>query len=271
MMEEVFRQAEDFDVIHNHNDYLLYPLARRWKTPTVTTLHGRLDLPYLSNIYQEFHDMPIISISEQQRGPLPNACWVDNIHHGLPKDLYAFQEKSGNYLAFLGRMSPEKGIETAINIAKEAGMPLKIAAKVNWFEQEYFTTVIEPLLKHPLIEYIGEIRENEKSEFLGNAKALLFPIKWPEPFGLVMIESMACGTPVIATRYGSVSEVMEDGVTGFIVENQAQAVQALKKINQIERSKCREVFETRFSDDRMARDYINIYQQLLSKEQLHAY
>jgi glycosyltransferase involved in cell wall biosynthesis len=267
MLEMVFKQAYRFDIIHFHIDYLHFPLSRRHNVPHVTTLHGRLDIPDLVPLYREFGEMPVVSISNSQREPLPWLNWQGTVYHGLPEDLYTFREEHGKYLAFLGRIAPEKRVDRAIEIAKRTGIPLKIAAKVDKVDKEYFETVVQPLLRDPLIEYLGEIGDGEKNEFLGNAYALLFPIDWPEPFGLVMIEAMACGTPVIAYRRGSVPEVLEEGVTGFIVQGLEDAVEAVYKVRDINRRRCREVFEERFSATRMTRDYLNIYKQLLEIKQ----
>jgi glycosyltransferase involved in cell wall biosynthesis len=264
MLEMVAQRAREFDIIHYHVDYLHFPLSRRLGRPQVTTLHGRLDIPDLVPLYREFRDMPVISISNAQREPLPFANWQGTVYHGLPLDLYTFRPEPGRYLAFLGRISPEKRLDRAIRIALRTGLELKIAAKVDRVDKEYFESVIKPLLKEPGIEYLGEIGEGEKDEFLGNALALLFPIDWPEPFGLVMIEALACGTPVIAYRRGSVPEVLEDGVTGFIVHGFEDAVRAVEEVHKIDRARCRAVFEERFSARRMAQDYLAIYQNLLA-------
>ncbi len=263
LLELVFKNTRYFDIIHFHIDYLHFPLTRRQKTPTLTTLHGRLDIPDLIPLYKEFKDIPVVSISNAQREPLPWINWQGTVYHGLPEALYTFRETPGKYLAFLGRISPEKRVDRAIEIAKRVGMELKIAAKVDKIDQAYFEAVVEPLLKDPLIEYVGEIGEGEKNAFLGNAYALLFPIDWPEPFGLVMIEAMACGTPVIAYRRGSVPEVMVEGVTGFTVTTLEDAVNAVERVSRINRKQCRQVFAERFSASRMAQDYLAIYQQLL--------
>ena len=239
LLEQVFRQASTFDLIHFHIDYMHFPLSIRQPIPTVTTLHGRLDLPDLVPLYKMFPSMPVVSISDAQRAPLPWVNWVGTVYHGLPEDLYTFQETPGTYLAFLGRIAPEKGVDQAIAIAQQAGMPLKIAAKVDRADREYFREVVRPLLKHPLVEYVGELGGDSKDAFLGGAYALLFPIDWPEPFGLVMIEAMACGTPVIAYPRGSVPEVLEDGVTGWIVEGIEAAVQAVGRVPAISRARCR--------------------------------
>lgn len=266
MSEKLSQERENFDVIHSHIDYALYPLLRRFNTPSLTTLHGRLDLPDLVPLYREFADIPVVSISDSQRTPLQWANWISTVPHGLPEDLYPFKETPGQYLAFLGRISPEKRVDSAIEIAKKVGVPLKIAAKVDRVDQEYFDEVIKPLLNHPLIEFIGEVDEKEKRSFLGNAHALLFPIDWPEPFGLVMIEAMACGTPVIARNKGSVPEVMEHGVTGYIINDIEEAVAAVKKVHYISRHRCREVFEQRFSARKMALNYVALYEQLIANK-----
>ncbi|MFB3909236.1 MAG: glycosyltransferase family 4 protein [Candidatus Eisenbacteria bacterium] len=261
-IERVLREAPRFDRIHFHVDLLHFPVARRLRVPHVTTLHGRLDMPDLIPLYDEFRETPLVSISDDQRRPLPRAGWRGTVHHGLPGDLYRPGDGSGGYLAFLGRISPEKGIDRAIAIAEKAGVLLKIAAKVDPADRDYYETRIRPMLRSRWVEYIGEIGEEEKQEFLGNARALLFPIDWPEPFGLVMIEAMACGTPVIARRRGSVPEILEEGRTGFLVEDEAGAVKAVENLSWIDRRRCREEFERRFLASRMARDYLRIYESL---------
>jgi glycosyltransferase involved in cell wall biosynthesis len=263
MLENLFRQIDDFDVVHFHVDYTHFPLSRRHTHPHLTTLHGRLDIPDLVPLYDEFSDMPLVSISDAQREPLPRAHWLATVYHGLPEDLFRFRSTPGDYLAFLGRISPEKRVDRAIEIAKRGGFPLKIAAKVDRVDKLYFQKVIEPLLDHPLIEFIGEVGEAEKDELLGNARALLFPIDWPEPFGLVMIEAMACGTPVIAYRNGSVPEVMEQGRTGFVVDGLDEAVAAVRRVSSLSRERCREVFEQRFTARRMAQSYVGLYEFLI--------
>jgi glycosyltransferase involved in cell wall biosynthesis len=263
LAERVFQESAEFDFIHSHIDYLAFPLLRRTRTPHVTTLHGRLDIPNLLGLYQEFNDEPLISISDYQRRPLACACWQGTVHHGLPENLYRFHPGPGKYLAFLGRISPEKRVVDAIAIARRAGLPLKIAAKVDKADQEYFETSVEPLLKEGGVEFIGEIGELEKEEFLGNAMALIFPIDWPEPFGLVMIEALACGTPVIARSRGSVPEVIEHGGTGFVFDAIEEAIQAVKGIERLNRQKCRQSFEQKFTDVRMARDYVKWYERLI--------
>jgi glycosyltransferase involved in cell wall biosynthesis len=266
MLERVFQEAPEFDIVHFHVDYLHFSMSRRQQITHVTTLHGRLDIPDLFPLYQEFRDMPVISISDVQREPLPWANWQATVYHGLPADLYRFRAQPGSYLAFLGRISPEKRVDRAIEIAKRVQIPLKIAAKVDRVDRKYFKSVIEPLLRDSLVEVVGEIGDREKDEFLGNAYALLVPIDWPEPFGLVMIEAMACGTPVIAYRGGAVPEIMEEGHTGFIVEELEDAVEAARRIPKLSRTRCREVFEQRFTASRMANDYVRAYERLINSK-----
>lgn len=267
MLEMLGRRAAEFDIVHLHIDYLGYPLLRRLGTPFLATLHGRLDLPVLQHVYEIFDDVPVVSISDNQREPLPHANYAATIHHGLPERLLLPGFGGGGYLAFLGRISPEKAPDAAIRIAIRAGMPLKIAAKVDRVDQQYFDEVVRPLLDTPLVDFIGEIGDSEKAEFLGNAAALLFPIAWREPFGLAMIEAMACGTPVIAFRRGSVPEIVDDGVTGFVVENEDEAAQAAGHLNRLERARVRRVFEERFTVRRMAEDYLNVYRRLIARDQ----
>ncbi|WP_026441951.1 glycosyltransferase family 4 protein [Pseudacidobacterium ailaaui] len=266
MLEMVAKEAEDFDIIHYHVDYLHFPLTRRLGVPAVTTLHGRLDIPDIHPLFREFAEMHLVSISDAQRLPVPWANWVSTVHHGLPEHLYHPHQRPGNYLAFLGRISPEKRVDRAIEIAIRADMPIKIAAKVDRADKEYFDEKIRKLLKHPLVEYIGEIGEKEKNEFLGRAHALLLPIDWPEPFGLVMIEAMACGTPVIAWKMGSVPEVLEDGTTGFIVSSIEEAAAAVDRASALDRQKCRQRFEQRFTASRMAKDYLDVYAKICGQE-----
>jgi glycosyltransferase involved in cell wall biosynthesis len=264
LLEQAFRQASAFDLMHFHIDYLHFPLSVRQHIPAVTTLHGRLDLPDLVPLYKMFPSMPVVSISNAQRAPLPWVNWLGTVYHGLPEDLYTFRETPGTYLAFLGRITPEKGVEQAIAIAQQVGIPLKIAAKVDRVDREYFQEVVRPLLQNnSLVEYLGEVGDANKDAFLGEAYAVLFPIDWPEPFGLVMIEAMACGTPVVAYPRGAVPEVLEDGVTGWIVEGIEEAVQAVGRVSAISRVRCRQVFEERFLASRMAQDYLRIYKELL--------
>src|SRR3984893_17116541 len=260
-LETVARRAHEFDMIHCHLDYFAFPTLRLLGVPSITTLHGRLDLPELRPLYRLFHDIPVVSISDSQRQPLPEATYAATIHHGLPQKSLA-QGPGGRYLAFLGRISPEKAPDAAIRIATRAGMPLKIAAKVDKVDELYFKTTIEPLLSQDHVEFIGEIGEHQKGEFLGNAAGLLFPIAWREPFGLVMIEAMACGTPVIAFENGSMPEVLEDGVTGFIVQNEDQAVAAAGKIGMLDRDRVRAEFDRRFTAQHMAQNYLKLYSRL---------
>ena len=262
MLETVAMRAQDFDVIHLHCDYLGYPVLRRAGTPFLATLHGRLDLPELRPLYKTFSDVPVVSISNAQRGPLPEALYLDTIHHGLPEGLLRPGTGCGGYLAFLGRISPEKAPDRAIRIAAAAGMRIKIAAKIDRVDRNYFKEEVEPLLAQPHVEFIGEIGEDRKPQFLGEAAGLLFPIAWPEPFGLVMIEAMACGTPVVAIRGGSVSEVIDHGVTGFVVEDESAAAAAAQKLCLLDRTQIRRVFEQRFTVHRMAADYVRAYQRL---------
>lgn len=264
-MKDVCGHAADFDVIHFHTDYLHFPFTRHLGSPCITTLHGRLDIPDLQSVYNAFPEEHVVSISENQKIPLPQANWMDTVYHGLPLQLHIPGTGMGGYLAFLGRISPEKGVEQAIEIAINAHMPLKIAAKVDKADEVYFTNRVRPLLDHPLIEYIGEIDESAKTSFLGEAVALLFPINWEEPFGLVMIESMACGTPVIAFNHGSVSEVLDNGKNGFVVNHVAEAVEALRHIYTLSRKTVRSLFEQRFTASRMANDYIRLYKRIISQ------
>jgi glycosyltransferase involved in cell wall biosynthesis len=263
LVEKVFQESGAFDIVHSHIDYGAFPLLRRMETPHITTLHGRLDIPNLQNLYREFDDEPVISISNRQRLPLSWANWQATVYHGMPEKLYTLNERPGRYLAFLGRISPEKRVEDAIKVAKRSGIPLKIAAKVDKTDREYFEIVIKPLLGDG-VEFIGEIGELEKNEFLGNALALLFMIDWPEPFGLAMIESLACGTPVIARARGSVPEIVEHGATGFVVENVEEAGKAVEQVGQLSRKHCRETFEKRFSATRMAANYLAVYKKIIA-------
>jgi glycosyltransferase involved in cell wall biosynthesis len=267
LLEQVYQRASQFDLIHFHIDYLHFPLSHRHRCPHLTTLHGRLDLPDLRPLYQRFAGQPVVSLSDSQRRPLPWVNWQGTVYHGLPKDLHTFRGRPGGYLAFLGRISPEKGPDRAIRIAQRFGMELRMAAKVDAKDREYHRERIEPLLREAgsRVRFVGEVGGRAKDEFLGHAFALLFPIEWPEPFGLVMIEALACGTPVIAFRHGSVPEIMKDGVTGFVVDTEEEAVAALRRVGGLDRRKCREVFERRFSDSRMACDYLAIYRRLVEK------
>jgi glycosyltransferase involved in cell wall biosynthesis len=271
MVEQVARRAAEFDVIHFHIAELQLPVVRRLPGIVhVTTLHGRLDIDELQPLYREFTDAPVVSISKAQRLPLPHARWIATIYHGLPPDLFEFCARPGEYLAFLGRISPEKRVDRAIAIATACGCRLQIAAKVDSADRDYFDEEIRPLLANPLVEFVGEIADDHKGPFLGGAKALLFPIDWPEPFGLVMIEALACGTPVIAFAGGTVPEVIDHGVTGFIVNSLDEAIAAARNIHTIDRAVCRATFERRFTARRMASEYVEIYQQLTRRTALTA-
>jgi glycosyltransferase involved in cell wall biosynthesis len=266
LLEHVFREAHRFDILHFHVDYLHFPLSTRLPHAHVSTLHGRLDMPELPALYQQYPGVPVVSISDSQRRPLPWLNWQGTVYHGLPLDLHTFRPRPGDYLAFLGRISAEKRVDRAVEIARRTGMRLKVAAKIDKADREYYREV-QGLLRDPLVEYVGEVGGKEKDEFLGNAYALLFPIDWPEPFGLVMIESMACGTPVIAWRCGSVPEVMTDGVTGFVVDSVDEAVEAVGRVGALDRRRCRQAFEERFSVGRMTRDYVAIYRRVLERRE----
>ena len=265
MLDKVRKRRGEFDVIHFHTDYLHFPLCREWRMNHLTTLHGRLDLPDLGPLYREFSELPVVSISERQQEPLPYANWIGNVYHGLPPNLLRFHRGTGKYLAFIGRISPEKRPDRAIAIATAAGMKLRIAAKVDAADRTYFESTIKPLLSQPNVEFIGEIGDEQKADFLGNAVACLAPIDWPEPFGLNMIEAMACGTPTIAFRRGSVPEVIEDGVSGLIVESVEEAVAAVERAKSMSREACRNVFEERFTARRMANDYVRLYKLIGNK------
>lgn len=256
-----------YDVVHFHVDYLHFLLSRHLCLPQLTTLHGRLDLPELVPLYDRFPDMPVVSISMAQRGPLPRASWLGSVPHGLPPQMLRASDGAGGYFAFLGRISPEKRVDRAIEIAIALGVPLRIAAKVDPVDEGYFGERIAPLLEHPLVCYVGEISDEQKSAFLGGATALLFPIDWPEPFGLVMIEAMACGTPVVAFDHGSVREVVDEGVTGFIVDDLPTAIAAAARVGELDRARIRETFERRFSAVRMAEDYVELYERILAEPQ----
>jgi glycosyltransferase involved in cell wall biosynthesis len=266
MIEEVFRRAAQFDLLHFHIDYFHFPLSRRYRISHVTTLHGRLDLADLVPLYREFPEMPVVSISDAQRKPLPWLSWAGTVHHGLPEDLLTFRSEPGEYLAFLGRISPEKGLDRAIEISRLAGLPLRVAAKVDRADRDYYEKVIRPLLRQPHVEFLGEIGGPDKDRFLGEARALLFPVEWPEPFGLVMIEALACGTPVIAFPRGSVPEIMADRRTGFVCGSDEEAVEAVAQLPGLPREECRQVFEERFTARRMAEDYLRIYERILTGE-----
>jgi glycosyltransferase involved in cell wall biosynthesis len=263
-MEQALSRASEFDVVHFHGDFIHFPLLRRVRVPSLTTLHGALNLTDHAPLFAEYPDVPLISISDAQRRLVPNAAFTATIHHGMPLDLHRFEPRGGDYLAFLGRVSPQKGLDAAIRIALESCLRLKIAARIYPDERAYYTEVIAPLIAAagPRVEFVGEVAGAEKDAFLGGARALLFPIAWPEPFGLVMIEALATGTPVIAFRQGSVPEVIDHGETGFVVDNVDQAVAAVKRVGEIERAACRSVFEQRFGVTRMALDYVDVYQML---------
>lgn len=261
-LEEVRKRAREFDILHFHVDYLHFPLVRQLGTASLTTMHGRMDLPDYPPLFAEFRDMPLVSVSDDQREPL-KGNWVATVPHGLPKDLYSFSAEGGSgYLAFLGRMSREKRADRAIRIARRAGIDLKLAAKVDIADRPFFERAVMPLLDVPGVEFLGEIGEGEKNAFLGGARALVFPIEWPEPFGLAMIEAMACGTPVIAWRSGAIPEVVEDGVTGFIVDSIDDAVAAIERVGSLSRARVRARFEERFTAERMAKDYVSVYEYL---------
>lgn len=263
LIETVVQEADEYDIVHFHLDYLPFSQIRRLEIPAVTTLHGRLDIPDLYQLFREFDDMLLISISDAQRAPMPWASWLTTVHHGIPEELHTPNYAQGEYLAFLGRISPEKRVDRAIEIAGEVGMPLRVAAKIDEIDRRYFEAEISDLLADSDVEFIGEIGDAEKTEFLGNAAALLFPIDWPEPFGLVMIEALACGTPVIAFRGGSVAEIIEHGVTGFIVQSVDEAVHAVKRVSEIDRRVCRRQFMERFTARRMCERYIAAYERAI--------
>jgi len=272
MLEHVRQHAHQFDILHFHLEHLHFPLFRPMARKTITTVHGRLDLPDLAPLYREFSDMPLVSISNAQRRPLPFANWVGTVHHGLAREVCPFNPAPrGAYFAFLGRVSPEKGLERAMEIARRAGVRLRVAAKIDRADREYFRTQIEPLVAAmPLVEFAGELTEAQKPAFLGNATALLFPIDWPEPFGLAMIEAMSCGTPVIAWPHGSVPELVEDGRTGYVVDSIEAAVAALERVARLDRTLVRERFEERFSAARMAQDYLSVYRALARRRAVAA-
>jgi glycosyltransferase involved in cell wall biosynthesis len=269
MLEHVRRQADAFDFMHFHLDYYPFSLFSRQTVPFVTTLHGRLDLPEHQPVFTSFSSVPVVSISDSQRRPVPQAGWVRTIHHGLPQQLLTPLPVKRQYFAFLGRIAPEKGVDRAISISRQCGVPLRIAAKVDKQDREYFDEVIRPLLDGPGTQYVGEITDTEKSEFLSSAIALLAPIDWPEPFGLVMIEAMACGTPVIAFNRGSVPEVVDDGLTGFIVEDEKSAIGAFDRLWQLSHQNIRRQFEKRFTARRMAQEYLAVYRSLADRDERH--
>lgn len=265
-LEQVATQADRFDVIHWHLDYFHLAMSRRLAVPQLTTLHGRLDIADVQDLYTEFTEMPVVSISDDQRTPLPQAQWAATIHHGLPQDEFRPSYEPGSYLAFLGRISPEKRADRAAEVARRVGMPLRIGAKVDTADQEYFEKNVEPLLGHDHVEWVGEVSGEAKADLLRNAAALLFPIDWAEPFGLVMIEAMACGTPVIAYRFGSVPEVIDEGKTGFIVESIDASADAVRRLGELDRRIVRRTFEERFTAERMTRDYVQVYERLVAEQ-----
>jgi glycosyltransferase involved in cell wall biosynthesis len=267
LLEQLIREADQFDIIHNHVDYLPFPVLRRQARASLSTPHGRLDGSHWQALVGEFPELPLSSISFAQRRPLTTANWAGTVYHGIPLEEHAFRSEPGSYLVFLGRISPEKRVDRAIEIARLSGVPLKIAAKVSCVDQPYFEREIVPLLDDPLVDFLGEVDEAGKDALLGNALALLFPIDWPEPFGLVMIEAMACGTPVIAFRHGSVPEVVDEGVSGRIVDDVPAAVAAVRRIDELDRHACRLRFEERFTARRMASDYLEIYEELVDRGQ----
>jgi glycosyltransferase involved in cell wall biosynthesis len=268
MMDRVREMAASFDVIHFHIDILQLSLAAECGWTSLTTLHGRLDLPDLKSLYRHFQRHPLISISDAQRSPMPWANWLATVYHGLPLDLYRFHPKAQDYFAFVGRISPEKRCDRAIEIATACGLPIRIAAKVDQVDREYYEQAIEPLLDHPLVTFVGEIGDDAKDEFIGNALALLTPIDWPEPFGLVIIEALACGTPVIAYGHGAIPELVDDGRTGFVVHDQAQAIAAARQIRRLDRACCRATFERRFAAPVMAANYVACYRELARQREL---
>jgi len=262
LLERAFGSSHRFDVIHSHLDFLAFPLTRRCQVPVVTTLHGRLDLPELQCVYAEFKECPLVSISYSQRGPCPYAHWQANVYHGLPQHQYAFHPYPGQYLAFIGRLSPEKHPDQAVRIAERVGLPLRIAAKVDPMDREYVEGVMTPFLSHPLVEYVGEITDAEKDAFLGEAMAVLCPYQ-PEPFGLALIEALACGTPVITYRHGSFPEMIDDGRTGFLCRDVDEMADAVTQVPALDRRECRSAFEQRFTVERMAAEYVQVYDELL--------
>ena len=265
-LEQVAAMADQFDIIHWHLDYFHFPLSRRLGVPQLTTLHGRLDIPDLQPVYHEFRDMPLVSISNDQRSPLPQGRFVGTVHHGLPPDEFTPSYEPGEFLAFLGRISPEKRADRAIEVARRVGMPLRIGAKIDPADQQYFEENIEPLIGHDHVEWVGEVAGQEKADLLRHAAALIFPIDWAEPFGLVMIEAMASGTPAIAYGSGSVPEVIDDGVSGFIVNSIDETVAAVERLGELDRRRVRQAFEERFTVERMTRDYVELYHHLVAND-----
>jgi glycosyltransferase involved in cell wall biosynthesis len=266
MLEKVSRRVADFDIVHYHIDYLHFPMSRRLGVPHVTTLHGRLDIKDLLPLYDEFDDMPVVSISNSQRAPLPRANWCGTVYHGLPPDLFApAANPAGDYLVFIGRISPEKRVDRAVEVARRTGLRLKVAAKIAKTDETYFRDEIAPLFELPFVEYLGEVGDADKGPLLANALALVFPIDWQEPFGLVMIEAMACGTPTIAWDHGSVGEVLANDLTGVIVEDIDQAVDAVTRVASLSRDRIRREFDRRFTAARMAQDYVRLYERLCGR------
>jgi glycosyltransferase involved in cell wall biosynthesis len=267
MLERIRRAARDFDILHFHIDYVHFPVSRHLGVPHITTLHGRLNIKDLSPLYDEFTDMPVVSISNSQRAPLPQANWVGNVYHGLPPDLFSPRlDAPGDYLVFIGRISPEKRVDRAVEIARRAKLPLRVAAKISRVDETYFHDEIAPLFEEPFVQFLGEVTDAQKGPLIAGARALLFPIDWQEPFGLVMIEAMACGTPTIAWGAGSVGEVLTDGVTGFIVQSIDDAVDAVGRAASVSRAGVRAEFERRFTSRRMALDYLRLYERLIGRE-----
>lgn len=264
MLEQVWNLSHQFDIIHSHLDFVGFPLARRSEIPVITTVHGHLGAPELAKIYREFWEIPVVSVSYAQRAPFRSNNWKANVYHGMPVDLYPFHSKPQGYFAFMGRMSPEKSPEVAIRIAQQLGMPLRMAAKVDPIDRAYFETEIAPLLADPLIQFIGEISDREKEEFLGNASAVLCPHR-PESFGLVLIEALACGTPVVTYRHGSYPELIGHEATGFLCRDEQEMVQAARRVGEIDRRRCRQAFEERFTAERMAKEYLQLYERMLQE------
>lgn len=262
MMHQVAERIDDFDIVHFHTDYMHFAVFERFAAKTVTTLHGRLDALSMKEVFRVFRAMPLVSISDSQRKPVPEANWVRTVHHGLPADVYELGPGDGGYLAFVGRISPEKRPDRAVAIAKGAGVPIRIAAKIDAVDRVYFDRDIAHLFADPLVNFIGEIGDHQKSRFFGGALALVFPIDWPEPFGLVMIEAMTCGTPTIAFRRGSVEEIIEDGVTGFVVDTVDEAIAAVQKLASLDRRRIRQRFDDRFAIRRVSEAYVDLYRQL---------
>ncbi len=268
LMEKVLKHEKEFDIIHSNVDYLSLAFARRAQTPFIATLHGRLDIPEVTSVFSEYREFPLVSISDAQRRPMPRANWLRTVYHGIPTDLYAYNGRPGEYLVFVGRISPEKKIDSLIRIALEAEVPLKIAAKVDKADADYHEAVVRPLLDSSLVEFLGEVNDREKDSLLGGALACLHPADWPEPFGLALIEAMCCGTPVIARRRGSIPEVVDHGVTGLIFDRDEEAVFYIRdQVASISRAGCRRRFEERFSSIRMAAEYLAAYRSVLARQE----